>query len=189
MVEALDKDFVKRAIRAKANKDRVVLKALAEGQEDWEDTDDGLISYQGRIYIPRDSKLREDIIHAHHDSRIEGHPGQYKTQELINRNYWWPGISVDVKKYVLGCDVCQHNKETKQVLYGLLQPNDVPAGPWETITIDLITELPESLDTLGQAHTAILVVVCQLTKRAHFLPTSNTCTAQDAAELLFEHIF
>ena len=35
VVEALDKDFVERAIRARANKDRVVVKALAEGQEDW----------------------------------------------------------------------------------------------------------------------------------------------------------
>ena len=107
VVEALDKDFVERAIRARANKDRVVVKALAEGQEDWEDTDDGLTSYQGRIYIPRDNKLREDIIRAHHDSRIEGHPGKYKTQELINRNYWWPGIRHDVRRYVTGCDACQ----------------------------------------------------------------------------------
>jgi hypothetical protein len=40
------------------------------------------------IYVPKDSKLREDIIWEHHDSIVAGHPGRYKTQELITKNYW-----------------------------------------------------------------------------------------------------
>jgi hypothetical protein len=29
--------------------------------------------------------------------------------ELIGRQYWWPTLLTDVKKYVKGCDTCQRN--------------------------------------------------------------------------------
>lgn len=77
------------------NQDQVVqqnLDARIEGWEEWE----GVVVWNGRIYIPVDKKLREDIIREHHDSRLAGHPGQYKTHELITRNYWWPRILRDV---------------------------------------------------------------------------------------------
>ena len=34
--------------------------------------------------------------------RFWGHPGQWKTLELISRNYWWPGITQKVNDYVSG---------------------------------------------------------------------------------------
>ena len=40
----------------------------------------------------------------------KGHPGRYKTQELITQNYWWPYIQSDVRKYVDGCEACQRTK-------------------------------------------------------------------------------
>lgn len=58
-------------------------------------------------------------------------------------------MSVDIKKYVQGCGICQRNKAHNQQPYGLLQPNKVPSLPWEVITVDLITQLPESLDNKG----------------------------------------
>jgi len=30
--------------------------------------------------------------------------------DLIKRNYWWPGIKNDVKRYIQGCFKCQQNK-------------------------------------------------------------------------------
>ena len=68
-------------------------------------------------------------------------------------------MSIDIKKYVKGCDTCQQNKASHNPPFGLLQPNDVPAGPWEIWSIDLITQLPESYDRHENAYTAIAVVV------------------------------
>ena len=65
-----------------------MVKALSNGAKGWETTDEGLTLREGRIYVPKDRRLREDIIRAHHDSCVGGHPGQYKTQELITHNYW-----------------------------------------------------------------------------------------------------
>jgi len=27
--------------------------------------------------------------------------------ELVTRNFWWPGVTREVKQYVEGCDACQ----------------------------------------------------------------------------------
>ena len=105
--ETLDNDFVRRIKRVRNNQDRAVAQALTNKDKLWIMHDDGLITWQDRIYVPKDSKLREDIICSHHNSTLAGHPGRYKTQELITRNYWWPGIQRDVRRYVDGCDTCQ----------------------------------------------------------------------------------
>lgn len=44
---------------------------------------DGLVWYDGRIYIPRDHALRGEIIARSHDHVTAGHPGIEKTKELM----------------------------------------------------------------------------------------------------------
>jgi Integrase zinc binding domain len=67
------------------------------------------------VYVPKDPQLHHNIVHTHHDSVMTGHPGQWKTLELVSHNYWWPGISCYVASYVAGCNACnqckQYNKE------------------------------------------------------------------------------
>ena len=90
------------------------------------------------IYLPPDEDLRADIIQAHHDTPIAGHPGRYKTEELITRTYWWPGIRRDVIRYVMGCQTCQRVKYRRESLHAPLQPNEVPTRPFEVISMDFI---------------------------------------------------
>ena len=58
--------------------------------------EDGLLLHRGKIYVPQDHTLRMDLIHAHHDSTLAGHPGRWKTLELVSRNYWWSGMSMEI---------------------------------------------------------------------------------------------
>src|ERR1700712_2151486 len=150
--------------------------------EEW-NYENGLLLYRGKVYIPKtdDDELRRQIIQMHHDLPSAGHPGRWKTYELVSRNYWWPGLTTDVKKYVKGCDVCQRMKNRPQQPFGPLMPNPVPQEPWDVITIDLITQLPES-----DGYNAICVVVDRLLKRAHFFPITNEFSAKDLAQLLYE---
>jgi len=97
-----------------------------------------------------------------------GHPGWWKTYELVSRNYWWPGMTTFVKKYITGCDMCQQMKNHIQQPFGPLMPNKMPNRPWEIILTDLITQLPES-----NSYNAICVIVDRLTKRAHFISINN----------------
>jgi hypothetical protein len=153
--------------------------------EDW-NFENGLLLYRGKVYIPKteNEELRRQIIQMHHDLPSAGHPGRWKTYELVSRNYWWPSLTTYVKKYTTGCDICQRMKNRPQQPYGPLMPNPVPGGPWDIITIDLITQLPES-----DGYNAICVVVDRLTKRAHFYPITNEFSAKDLANLLYERVW
>jgi len=84
-----------------------------------------------KVYIPKDEKLRVEVIWLHHDMLVGEHGGQWKTTELVTRNFWWPGVTKEVKKYVEGCDACQRNKNQTEAPAGKLMPNVVPVMTWQ----------------------------------------------------------
>ena len=75
-------------------------------------------------------------------------------------------------------------KNRPQQPFGPLVPNEVPNGPWEIITIDLITQLPES-----NGYNAICVVVDRFTKHAHFFAITTKFSSKDLAQLLYDRIY
>ncbi|OBZ69861.1 Transposon Tf2-8 polyprotein [Grifola frondosa] len=156
---------------------------LAAGLQDW-NVDNGLLLHRGKVYVPKDDAIRKEIVQLHHDHPTAGHPGRWKTYELVSRNYWWPGLSVYVRNYVDGCDACQRNKTFPRQPYGPLQPNEIPDQPWDITTVDLITGLPESSE-----HDAIMVVADRMTKRARFFPVHGTIDAQEVAEIYYREIW
>jgi len=84
----------------------------------------------------------------------------------------------------MGCDMCQWMKNRPQQPFGPLVPNKVPNRPWEIISTDLITQLPES-----NSYNAICVIVNRLTKRAHFIPINNQFSSKDMAQLLYDKVY
>jgi len=64
----------------------------------WEEN--GIAYMEGRIYVPNNKKLREEILKEHHNPVDIGYPGQHRMLELLKRTYWWPGLKEDIKKYV-----------------------------------------------------------------------------------------
>ena len=64
--------------------------------EEWQ-IEKGLVLKEGRVYVLKDEKLRVEIIWLHYDMPIAGHGRQWKTVELVTRNYWWPGVTKEVK--------------------------------------------------------------------------------------------
>jgi len=139
---------------------------------------------EGKVYVPKDEKLRAEIVRLHHDTPIGGHGGQWKTVELVTRNFWWPGITKEVKRYVKGCDACQHNKNHTEQPTDKLMPNSILEKPWTHISADFITKLP-----LAQGYDLILVVVNRLTKMVHFIPTTEKMSAEGLARLFRDNVW
>ena len=133
--------------------------------------------------MPKDEELRAEIVRLHHDTPIGGHRGQWKTVELVTRNFWWPGITKEVKRYVEGCDACQRNKNRTEQPAGKLMPNSILEKPWTHISADFITKLP-----LAQGYNSILVVVDRLTKMVHFIPTTEKTSAEGLARLFRDNV-
>jgi len=138
---------------------------------------------EGKVYVPKDEKLRIEIIRLHYDIPIEGYEGQWKTVELVTRNFWWPGVTKEVKRYVEGCDACQRNKNHTEQLVGKLMPNSILEKLWTHILADFITKLP-----LAQGYDSILVVVDRLTKMVHFIPTTEKTSAEGLARLFRDNV-
>jgi len=65
-----------------------------------------LILKEGKVYVLKDEELRTEIIQLHHDVLMAGYEGKWKTVELVTRNYWWPGVTREVRWYVEECDLC-----------------------------------------------------------------------------------
>ena len=95
------------------------------------DQKDGLLLYDGKVYVPEDKDIRLRLLQLHHDSPIVGHQGQARTLELLSRGYYWPGMKAQVNRYVDSCQTCQRSKGRKQS--NPLLPLPIPKGPWEDI--------------------------------------------------------
>jgi len=179
-------------IRKSKVKDDEVVKAVEEMKqtgvkmlrdEKWREVD-GIIYKEGKVYVPKDEKLRAEIVRLYHDTPIGGHGGQWKTVELVTRNFWWPGITKEVKRYVKGCDACQRNKNCTEQPAGKLMPNSILEKLWTHISADFITKLP-----LAQGYDSILVVVDRLTKMVHFIPTTEKTSAEGLARLFRDNVW
>jgi len=104
LLEGPEKEIVKR-IKEVRDKDEEVIKAVEEMKkagvktlrdEEWQ-IEKGLVLKEGKVYVPKNEKLKVEIIQLYHDMLIAGHRRQWKTVELVTRNYWWLGITKEVK--------------------------------------------------------------------------------------------
>ena len=55
--------------------------------EEWREVD-SIMYKEGKVYVPKDDKLRAEIIRLHYDILVGGHRGQWKIVELVTRNFW-----------------------------------------------------------------------------------------------------
>ena len=133
-------------------------------------TIDGALAYEGRIYIPKDDELRSHIISLFHDPPESGHFGTLRTMEIISCDFYWSGMEGTVKRYVMACEVCNRSKAPRHKHYGMNIAITPPEYPWQGVTMDFVTDLPESI---ACKYDSILVVVDRLTKIALYnhMPT------------------
>jgi len=90
----------------------------------------------------------------------------------------------EVKQYMEGCNSYQRNKNYTEQLVDKLMSNSIPERPWIHILTDFITKLP-----LAQGYNSILVVVDQLTKIVHFIPTTEKTLAEGLARLFRDNVW
>jgi transposase InsO family protein len=148
----------------------------------------GMQWWKNLIIVPK--QLREKIIEYYHNDATRGHPGIERTIEKITRKFYFPRMTVQVKKYIARCEECQKNKDTRHRPYGKMQTQEIEATPWATITMDFLSGMPKSNDPItGTEYHEILVIVDKLTKYCFLLPTKEGMTARQLAQLLLRQVF
>jgi len=85
--------------------------------------------------------LRRHIIALCHDTQIAGHPGDWKTLELVSHNYWWPQMSRYINQYVSTCNLCLWTKPWQYSPIGELQLLSVLDKWWDILSVDFVVEL------------------------------------------------
>jgi len=131
--------------------------------EEWQ-IEDKLVLKKGKVYVPKDESLRLEIIQLHHNMLIAGNEGQWKTVELVTRNYWWLKVTKEVKQYIKKCDQYQRMKNKTEMLARKLRPNAVLGKTWPHILIDFIMKL-----LVSRSHNSILVICDRFSKILYFI--------------------
>jgi hypothetical protein len=145
---------------------------------------DGLIFKGDAVYVPNDEPLKSLLLTEVHDSKLSGHVGIAKTIELLQRQYYWPGMRENVKKWIKSCVKCQSNKSSHLHKQGLLQSIPSPSVNWECVSMDFITQLPPT--TSG--YDAIVVFVDKLSKMVHIVPATTSISAPDVAVMFYKEV-
>ena len=101
----------------------------------------------------------------------------------VQRHFVGPQIRPDILEFVTTCPSCQIAKPRTTKPLGTILPLQPPEDPWQDISMDLITQLPNSHN-----HDAIFVIVDRFTKMAHFIPTTTNADAPQLAKLFLDNI-
>ncbi|KAF8051235.1 hypothetical protein N665_1769s0001 [Sinapis alba] len=169
--EPLGFDAVEQAdlltrIRQAQGLDENLKKVASNDKTEYQTASNGTILVNGRISVPNNQELREEIMRQAHKSKFSVHPGLNKMYRDLKRYYHWVRMKSDVAVWVAKCPTCQLVKAKHQVHSGLLQNLPIPEWKWDHITMDFVTGFP----TTRNWKDAVWVVVDRLTKSAHFLP-------------------
>jgi hypothetical protein len=145
----------------------------------------GLLSYRGRTWIPHYEQLRTRIMSMIHDSKLLAHPGENGVYTALQRQFFWPGASADVKRYCRNCHHCRGSTAWREGKHGLLKPLSIPHRSWKFISIDFITDLPP---TGPEKATKMMVITDRLTKGV-ILERMANITAEACAEVLIRRFY
>lgn len=132
-----------------------------------------------------DTRVNE-LLEVYHDHGLfGGHFGISTTYTKLASKYFWPKMHKTVDRYVKTCVQCQLMKVNRGKSQGLLMPLPVPEERWGWITLDFVTGFPPT----KTGYDMILVVVCRMSKRAHFIACHKRLTSNGLFNLLYRFIF
>jgi hypothetical protein len=127
--------------------------------------------------------MRDNLLKEKNSGGLVGHFSHEIFFSKLNGSYYWPGMRIDVKKFVDRCRICQHMKGKRQNAR-LYQPLPIPERSWDAIRIDFILGFPRT----QRGYDSIFVVVDRFSNMSHFIPCQKTSEATHIANLFFKEV-
>jgi hypothetical protein len=143
---------------------------------------EGFLFKGNQLCIPKFS-MRDNLLKENHSRGLDGHFGHDKKNSQLSSSYYWPGMRIEVIKFMNICRICQHAKGKRQNT-GLYQPLPKPERPWYAISMDFVLGLPRT----QRGCDSIFVVVDRFLNMAHFIPCHKTSDATHVANLFFKEV-
>lgn len=145
--------------------------------------DQDQLCWRGRVWVPDYEPLRTGVIQVAHLSLLSGHPGREETYRIVAREWYWPNLGNDIRRFVRNCELCRKSTPWRDGKYGYLRPLPVPSRTWQHLTVDFITGLPPS-----QGKTNLMVVKDRLGKSAVLIPMDKIET-EDVAWAFVREVY
>jgi hypothetical protein len=139
---------------------------------------DRILRYRGRKWIPEWEPLQTALIQNTHDSYLTGHPGREGTVATLGRDYFWPGMYKQVRRFLRNCDICRRKTVWRHHKKGFLKPLPVPDRFWSELSIDFMTHLPQE----APEDPSYLMVITDRLSKAVTLEAMSTMSAEACAE-------
>lgn len=138
---------------------------------------EGIVLREGKYVVPE--ALKNPIIKLYHEY---SHVSAPKTLQLIQRQFWWQGMTADIERWCNTCIVCATVNQGKPGRTNFRRP-EPPKGPWESLQLDFIGPLPSAKG----GYRYCLVIIDKFSKWVEAIPTRNN-TANTVARVLANQI-
>jgi hypothetical protein len=143
---------------------------------------DGLIYHtdkeDGRYRLCIPKSLQGDVFEQAHGVL---HHGFHRVYTRVRQNYYIWKLAKRLRKYLHHCQDCRRIEILRHPPNGALQPIESPPKPFHTITIDIVTGLPE-----WEGRNAILTVTDKFSKRVTIAAGRHDYGAKDWATPLLD---
>lgn len=145
--------------------------------------------HDGKIIVPETTSdgtihLRTALIKEAHRPQIFAHGGDNKIIYLLKQEYFWEGMTKDIKRHNRNCKKCGRNKSRKDKTPGLLHPLPIPKHVWEHIVVDG-KDMPK--DKHGYDY--VWVFICKFSRILVRLPGYKNDTAEKVAQRYYRYIY
>jgi hypothetical protein len=142
------------------------------------------ITSQHRLTIVGTTLQKQHLAAAHSPA----HYGQARMADDL-RAYYWPKMAQDIRRFLKHCPECLRNKPANHKPFGLLSPVPTPSEPFDTWSIDLVTDLPPcNLKHVDITYDTVMTITDKYSKAVRFLPGRKDWSATDWAEAIHERV-
>ncbi|KAL8605940.1 hypothetical protein ACOMHN_024764 [Nucella lapillus] len=133
-----------------------------------------------QICVPK--SLRANLLQLAHDMPMGGHLGTNKTLKRLHKDFYWPGLTADVKMYCRSCPVCQKTMNKGRVPPVPVVHTPVVGEPFDKVGVDIIGPILPASDRHNRY---VLVQVDYVTRYPEAIPMKSI-EAENVAEKLIE---
>ena len=136
----------------------------------------------GQVLVPL--CLRAFILRRYHGLPVSGHLGVRRTLKALAREYYWPGMHRDVKRWIRACLACRRRKTPRNLHAGHPGSVSTATHPWEIVAVDVVSANVESRDK----YVKILTMVDLFSRYVIAVPLRST-KAREIGGALFSNLF
>ena len=130
-----------------------------------------------QLVVPKD--YRDRVMKIAHDGLMSGHQGITKTTDKILTQFYWPGLSEDVRHYCRSCDICQRTIQKGKITKVPLGKMPIIDVPFQHIAMDLVGPISPVSDR-GKRYILTIVDYATRYPEAVALSTIDTGTVSEA---------